>query len=105
MYPHAQGYENFVKQLLAYFPDERKALEQYIYTIRTICDKFPLYRYNATEVHYDVATLSIKLSDFLDNLTTNERFKAVLLGASFLYAGVTPQTPLYVHALSVNSYI
>jgi all-trans-retinol 13,14-reductase len=105
MYPHAQGYENFVKQLLAYFPDERKALEQYIYTIRTICDKFPLYRYNATEVHYDVATLSIKLSDFLDNLTTNERLKAVLLGASFLYAGVTPQTPLYVHALSVNSYI
>ena len=29
MYPHAQGYENFVQQLLAYFPNEKKALEAY----------------------------------------------------------------------------
>ena len=91
--------------MLAYFPNERKALEQYIYTIRTICDKFPLYRYNATEVHYDVATLSIKLSDFLDNLTTNERLKAVLLGASFLYAGVTPQTlSMYTRFQLIHTY-
>jgi len=41
----------------------------------------------------------------LNSITTDERLKAVLLGSNFLYGGVTEQTPLYVHALSVNSYI
>ncbi|MDP0920005.1 hypothetical protein Q6272_33760, partial [Klebsiella pneumoniae] len=33
-YPQAQGYDNFVKQLLVYFPNEEQALKKYIETIR-----------------------------------------------------------------------
>ena len=29
MYPHAQGYKNFIQQLLLYFPHEKRALKQY----------------------------------------------------------------------------
>ena len=105
MYPHAQGYENFVQQLLAYFPNEKKALEEYAHTMQSICDKFPLYRHKQAVADYDVHTLSLKLLDFLNSITNNERLKAVLLGSNFLYGGANEQTPLYVHALSVNSYI
>ena len=105
MYPHAQGYENFVKQLLFYFPQEKKALEQYAHTMQSICDKFPLYRHKQAIAKYDEHTLSLKLLDFLNSITDNERLKAVLLGSNFLYGGVDAQTPLYVHALTVNSYI
>ncbi|MCB0469985.1 MAG: all-trans-retinol 13,14-reductase, partial [Flavobacteriaceae bacterium] len=41
---------------------------------------------------------------FIDSLTENETLRAVLAGTNILYAG-TSQTPFYVHALSVNSYI
>ena len=105
IYPHAQGYENFVKQLLSYFPNEKKALEEYAHTMQSICDKFPLYRHKQAVADYDVHTLSLKLLDFLNSITNNERLKAVLLGSNFLYGGTDEQTPLYVHALSVNSYI
>nr|WP_314559209.1 NAD(P)/FAD-dependent oxidoreductase [uncultured Capnocytophaga sp.] len=105
MYPHAQGYENFVQQLLSYFPNEKKALEEYAHTMQSICDKFPLYRHKQAVANYDVHTLSLKLLDFLNSITNNERLKAVLLGSNFLYGGTDEQTPLYVHALTVNSYI
>lgn len=58
----------------------------------------PAARYNDQIVSY-------KLSDFLDEITTNERLKAVLIGSNFLYVANKEKTPLYVHALTVNSYI
>ena len=61
MYPHAQGYENFVQQLLSYFPNEKKVLEEYAHTMQSICDKFPLYRHKQAVADYDVHTLSLNL--------------------------------------------
>ncbi|MBS1687889.1 MAG: NAD(P)-binding protein, partial [Bacteroidetes bacterium] len=43
-YPHGIGSENFVEQLLPYFPNEKAALQQYIKTVDAIGDHFPLYR-------------------------------------------------------------
>lgn len=104
-YPHAQGYENFIRQLLVYFPEEETALRRYAEEMQAVCDRFPLYRNRRETERYDIDLLSRKLLSFLDEITTNKRLKAVLLGSNFLYAGVSEQTPLYVHALSVNSYI
>ncbi|MCV6628920.1 MAG: NAD(P)/FAD-dependent oxidoreductase [Flavobacteriaceae bacterium] len=105
-YPHAQGYENFKKQLLVCFPKEEKAIATYIDKLQEICDNFPLYNLQPGKPFFDdhnVMTLS--LSGFLNKLTSNEKLKAVLAGNSFLYAGIEGVTPFYVHALSVNSYI
>lgn len=103
-YPHAQGYENFIQQLLVHFPYEEEALRKYCDTVQNICLKFPMY-YLEDGKSYDESIIEIKLSDFLNEITTNEKLKAVLIGSNFLYVADKEKTPLYVHALIVNSYI
>jgi all-trans-retinol 13,14-reductase len=102
-YPHAQGYDNFVTQLLPYFPDEREAIEKYCLEMKRVCEAFPLYNIkNQSEYNENILTLNAK--DFFDSLTNNELLKCVLAGTNSLYAG-NDKTPLFVHALAVNSYI
>ncbi|MEC4113271.1 phytoene desaturase family protein [Myroides pelagicus] len=103
-FPHAQGYENFIKQLLVHFPDEEQALRKYCDRVNDICHRFPMYNLEDGK-GYDDNIVAIKLSDFLDEITTNEKLKAVLIGSNFLYVADKEKTPLYVHALTINSYI
>lgn len=104
-YPHAQGYDNFVKQLKKYFPDEEEALKEYCKKLVDTCDSFPLYNLKNSEVKYDPAVLSENAKEYIDSITQNEKLRAVLAGSNFLYAGIEDKSPLYVHALSVNSYM
>lgn len=102
-YPHSQGYENFVDQLSKIFPDEREHLTKYIQEIQSICNEFP--RYNLVgEGKYNEDILYINAKDFIESITSNKKLQTVLAGSNFLYAG-SAKTPLYVHALTVNSYI
>ena len=103
-YPHAQGYENFIQQLLLFFPEEEATIRSYCNEIQEICNSFPLYNLNIGG-GYQQEILSINAKQYLDDLTQNEKLKAVLAGTNFLYAGIPDKTPLYVHALSVDSYI
>lgn len=103
-YPHAQGYDNFVKQLEHYFPDEKTNIQEYCEKIRTICNSFPLYNLES-EGKYDNAILELNAKTTIDECTKNEKLRAVLGGSNFLYAGIADKSPFYVHALSVNSYI
>jgi len=102
-YPHAQGYDNFVKQLLPFFPDERDALEKYCAEMKRVCHAFPLYNVEK-ETEYNEEVLNINAKQFLDSITNNEQLKVVLSGSNALYGGNT-KTPFFVHALAVNSYI
>lgn len=104
-YPHAQGYDNFVRQLKKYFPDEEEALKEYCKKLVDTCDSFPLYNLKNSEVKYDPAVLSENAKEYIDSITQNEKLRAVLAGSNFLYAGIEEKSPLYVHALSVNSYM
>lgn len=103
-YPHAQGYDNFVKQLKVFFPDEEDTLQKYCDKIQYTCDSFPLYNLRSGN-GYQEEILTINAKNFFDELTENEKLKSVLAGSNFLYAGIADKTPFYVHALSVNSYI
>lgn len=105
-YPHAQGYERFIKTMLRYFPGEETALQAYRQKMEDTCDNFPLYRMRQSKAyHENPAVFEERVKDFLDSITDNERLKAVLAGSNLLYAGDGKRTPLYMHALSVNSYI
>lgn len=104
-YPHAQGYENFTAQLIEFFPNETGAIRAYCEKLKDTCNSFPLYNLEWGTAYYDnTELLTLKLVDFLDSITDNEKLKAVLAGSNFLYAG-TGASPFYVHALSVNSYL
>ncbi|WP_432670208.1 phytoene desaturase family protein [Flavobacterium sp. SM2513] len=103
-YPHAQGYENFIQQLTKYFPEEEEIIRAYCNKLISTCESFPLYNLR-NDANYKSEILSINAKDYLDELTANEKLKAVLAGSNFLYAGIADKSPFYVHALSVNSYI
>lgn len=105
-YPHAQGYANFAEKLIEQFPEEEKAIHKYCEKLINTCDSFPLYNLKTGSTYYDnTDLLSLKITDFLNSITENEKLKAVLVGSNFLYAGLENKTPFYVHALCVNSYI
>lgn len=105
-YPHAQGTQNFIDQLLQYFPDEKQALETYCRKLKEICRKFPFYNLEKGVPYFgNSELLSLKTTDFIASITQDEKLRAVLAGSNLLYAGIPDKTPLYVHALSVNSYM
>ncbi len=104
-YPHAQGYDNFVKQLVKYFPDEEENLKAYCRKLIDTCSSFPLYNLQNSTEGYDTSILGENAKEYIDRITQNEKLRAVLAGSNFLYAGIEDKSPLYVHALSVNSYV
>ena len=103
-FPHAQGYDNFINQLVNYFPEERQAITNYCEKVQATCNSFPLYNLE-WEGKYDTQVLTLNAKKCIDEFTDNEKLKSVLAGSNFLYAGIEEKSPFYVHALSVNSYI
>lgn len=105
-YKHAQGYDNFVEQLSAQFPNEREALKNYVKQIQEVCNYFPLYQLKKDEAPIlSTKYLDINAKDFIASITSNPTLQNVLAGSNPLYAGDGSKTPLYVHALVVNTYI
>lgn len=104
-YRYAQGYENFIQNILKDFPEEEDAIRKYCEGIREVCSKFPLYNLRSGDYFEKVGVLEIDTQTFLESLTPNKKLQNVLAGTSLLYAGVPYKTPLYVHALVINSYI
>ena len=105
-YRLAQGYENFVQQLLKDFPEEETALRNYCKKIKAVCAKFPLYNLRTKGLYEEKAeALREDTRTVIESLTDNEKLQAVLVGNNALYVGIPYETPFYVHALIVNSYI
>ena len=103
-YPHAQGYENFIEQLTAYFPNEKQNLESYCEEIQYVCAQFPRYQVVGKD-SYNEEILHLNTKRFIESVTQDKKLQAVLLGSNFLYGGDSENIPFYVHALTVNSYI
>tara|TARA_B110000285_G_scaffold232989_1_gene305501 strand:- start:24 stop:1562 length:1539 start_codon:yes stop_codon:yes gene_type:complete len=109
-YRHAQGYDNFIATLSKDFPDEEKGLIAYCDKIKEICNMFPLYnlRDDEDEGHSELikhGVLEINAYEFISSIIKNERLQNVLAGSNPLYGGIKEKTPLYVHALIINSYL
>jgi all-trans-retinol 13,14-reductase len=105
-YVYAQGYENFINKLLVHFPDEEPAIRIYCDKIKEICSKFPLYNLRYSDNYNEKSgVLEIDVKTFIESITTNPKLRLVLAGNNALYAGQADKTPLYVHALILNSYI
>ncbi|MDB5236596.1 MAG: NAD(P)/FAD-dependent oxidoreductase [Hymenobacter sp.] len=105
VYSYAQGYENFVTTLATDFPEEKAAIEAYCTEIQRICNEFPLYNLKEQEALPTSNSLGMDTQAFIASLTANVKLQNVLGGNNPLYAGIKNKTPLYVHALVLNSYI
>jgi all-trans-retinol 13,14-reductase len=105
-YRHAQGYDNFIETLSQQFPGERDNLKNYAKQIQDVCNYFPLYQLKEDEAPVlGIKYLDVSAKDFIESITTNPKLRSVLAGSNPLYAGDGTKTPLYVHALVVNTYI
>lgn len=105
-YKHAQGYDNFIETMCGYFPEEREGIVRYCDKIKEVCKSFPMY--NLVRADADLGTipyLDVNTRDFIQSCTSNKKLQHVLAGSNVLYAGDGDKTPLYVHALVINSYI
>lgn len=106
MYPHAMGLDNFVEQLLPFFPKEKAGLQQYVNKLDEVRKAYPLYNVESGRMaDMDFPFLKDNARDFISSCTQNARLQDVLAGSNALYAGHGHSTPLYVHALVCNSYI
>ncbi len=105
-YKYGQGYDNFIKIMCGYFPEEREGIIKYCDKIREVCRSFPMYQVELMKDGMNpMSYLEINARDFIASCTTNEKLQQVLAGTNVLYAGEGDKTPLYVHALVINSYI
>jgi len=104
-YALAQGYENFIRVLSQDFPEETEAIQTYCDKMREICLKFPLYNLRRGDYDEKKSVLNIDAREYIESITRNETLRAVLAGNNILYAGKGRETPFYIHALILNSYI
>ena len=104
-YKHAQGYDRFIKNLVAQFPEEEEAIITYCNKLQETCREFPLYHLKHGAPYYEnIEVFELGAKEYIDGITENEKLRSVLSGSNLLYAG-DKKTPFYVHALAVNSYI
>jgi len=104
-FPLAQGYENFISKLLVHFPEEEKAIRHYCDKMKQVCSQFPMYNLRNGDPDEKASALELSAKSFIESLTGNKKLQAILSGNNFLYAGKGSQTPFYMHALILNSYI
>ena len=104
-YKYAQGYDKFAATLLSDFPGEKEAIDKYCETLQSICKSFPLYQLRIGNYAAKSSFLEVDTKAFIESLTSNKRLQNVLGGNNGLYAGIGDKTPIYVHALVLNSYI
>ena len=103
---HANSWSEFERILIEDFPEEEKAIGTYSEIIQKVIKTFPLdeLEYNEKD-HTDDSILSVSAKAFIEDLTKNEKLRAVLMGSNLLYAGSAEKCPLYVHALSTHGYV
>lgn len=106
VYRQAQGYENFIRQLTNDFPEEEAAIRSYCNKIKDTCARFPLYNLRTNGLAEEKAdVLTEDTYSVISELTGNTKLQAVLAGNNALYVGKPDETPFYIHALIINSYI
>lgn len=101
----AQGLPRFKASLIAAFPQEQEALNQYFELLEQSCAAVPLFnlRMGTEAEKYPYSEWS--LSEVMGRIGASEALQSVLTGNAILYAGKEQQTPWLSHALVSKSYI
>ncbi len=98
---YAMGTENFKANLINYFPNEKKAIDQYVDKLTEIWESSDLLNLRPLKKEgiQNFDRYEQNAHDYIDSLTDNKELKAVLAGTNGLYIGNKYKTPLYVHSV------
>ncbi len=100
------GFEELECRLKEWFPDEHDATTRYISAIKQAIDASPFLNFS---LDFDLDALfhdeSVTLQNFLDEITDNEKLKAVLSYPNILYGVPPSEALLSTHALVTGSYL
>lgn len=105
-YPCANGRENFIEQLLQFFPNERQNLCRYYDKIDEIVNSLSLYQmqvpkiFSLNNLHY----VTSSASSFIEEITDDQILRNVLSGNLPMYGGVYGKTSMLFHALIRDFY-
>jgi len=100
-----QGYKEYIRILSERFPYEREGIKRYCQRIHEVAHSFPLYTFKATKFDDKAELFYANTYDTICSFVSNPTLRGILAGNNPLYAGVAEKTPLYVHALIINSLI
>ncbi len=106
-YKYAQGFDAWKVQMHNYFPQEKKAIDNYLARIKAVVDAQDIYVLkdpDANEIQ-NKDYLRINAYREIQSLTPNRELQNVLAALNFVYAGEKETTPFYVHALINNYFI
>jgi len=112
-FPLAQGFGNFVQQLLPSFPDGAAELHSYTRKLAEVVSAFPLYHLELPGDHREHLFKNKSASELLEAFvhirshqpsSSGIPLSAVLAGNNFLYGG-HPRTPVSVSSLISHSFI
>lgn len=107
-YKYAQGYDRFVDSLLEQFPNEKKALNEFVAMLKNIADATELFINKPSQAFDDKPTLKYferNAFDFIKSITDNNELQQVLSGANTLHFHKSAKAPLYVHMVILNSLV
>ena len=114
-YPLAQGFDNFIEQLIPYFPGRKQSLRSYIKKIEEISSRFSLYNLEPPRPSHSEDSFrnqgAYEYFQSLDPVTDTPSsihhppISGILAGNNFLYAGSREKTPLHIPALINHSFI
>lgn len=116
-YEFKAGKENFRKQMYAYFPTEKRAIDQYLEKIRKASSRGNLFfieKVFKRLAHYTIGKLIIKrfntfsdhiTFDVISSLTSNKELIGVLCAQLGNYGLSPKQSSFVVHAVIVNHYM
>lgn len=100
------GFDEIEQRLKTWFPQEQEAVVRYVAAIKTSINSSPFLNFS---LDFDLKAAfhdeSITLQDFLDDITDNEKLKAVLSYPNILYGVPPTEAMLTTHALVAGSYI
>lgn len=104
-YCYGAGYENFIKTMCSYFPNEENTIKKYCEDMQKVCRQFPLYNLESFDAYKDFSVFEKSAYQYFEELSPNKKLRSVLAGNNMLYIGNEATTPFYIHALITNSYI
>lgn len=100
------GFDEMERRLKAWFPQDQKAVSCYVTAIKNAMKGSPFLNFS---MDFDLEAAfhdeSVTLQNFLDNLTDNDKLKAVLSYPNILYGVPPTEALLTTHALVTGSYI